>query len=149
MAERVAIVGSREHPRLEMVREYVRSLPAASVVLSGAARGVDAAAEAAAIERGLMTRSYEPQDASALFSGRGRAVWHPLATRDRMLYRNTLLALACDRMVVFPDGSRGGCWDAAREAHRFRRPVEVRWVDGRVHPYRGEPVRVEEQRSLF
>lgn len=144
MSERVAIVGAREHPDLDMVREYVRQLAPSTVVVSGGAEGVDVTARQAAVAHGLVVYEYEPQDADvvidvygpevarreACFDGETRALH--VGIRDRPLYRNTLIALDCDRLVCFPDGSKGGCWDAVRQAKRFRRPVEIRWVDGRV-----------------
>ncbi len=50
---RVAIVGSREGVDLERVRRFVRTLPKDVVVVSGGARGVDAAAESEAKRCGL------------------------------------------------------------------------------------------------
>jgi predicted Rossmann fold nucleotide-binding protein DprA/Smf involved in DNA uptake len=133
VGERVAIVGAREHPRLEMVREYVQSLPAGTIVVSGGAPGADLTAEDEASERGLMVARYDEQAPLVLTNDPVRQL--RLQRRDRLFFRNTLIAVHCERMVVFPDGSKGGCWDAAREAVRFRRPVEVRWCDGRIEPY--------------
>lgn len=130
MTERVAIVGSRAHPRLSMVREYVFALPAGTLVISGGAVGVDSTVSmAAANSQRCGLKVHLPIDMLP--------VSRKLSNRDRLLWRNTLIALDCDRMVVFPDGSSGGCWDAAREAVRFGRPVEVRWCDGRVVPFVG------------
>ena len=56
----VAIVGSRDYPRLDLVRAFVRSLPENACVVSGGARGVDQAAEAEALEGRLLVRSYRP-----------------------------------------------------------------------------------------
>lgn len=128
MSERVAIVGSREHPKLDMVRDYVRFLPEGTVIVSGGADGVDSVAVAQAKQHSHLGWDVFPPSERIPTYGAHSA-------RDRLLYRNTLIALDCNRMVVFPDGSKGGCWDAAREAVRFRRPVEVRWADGRVHPF--------------
>lgn len=50
---RVAIVGSRGYSNLNQVIEYVNSLPADAVVITGGARGVDLTAEVAARKRGL------------------------------------------------------------------------------------------------
>ena len=57
----VAIVGSRDYPRLDLVRAFVRSLPEDACVVSGGARGVDQAAEAEAQRRNLARRSYRPE----------------------------------------------------------------------------------------
>ena len=45
---RVAIVGSREYSDIDAIVEYVNSLPADTIVVTGGARGVDQIAEAAA-----------------------------------------------------------------------------------------------------
>lgn len=147
MSERVAVVGARNHPNLDLVREYVRSLPDGTVVVSGGADGVDTAAREAAIACKLLCVEYVPTESRVVL----RKVWREAAnmpdtsdaygigsrnvsTRDVLLFRNTMIAVACTRAVVFPDGSRGGCWDLAREAIRFGRVVEARWCNGRMHP---------------
>ncbi len=131
MSERIAIVGARNHPNLDIVRAYVRTLPAGSEIVSGGAEGVDLAAVHAARDSGLGSTAWLPHMLGEALYGAS------YAPRDGLLYRNTLIAIDCTRMVVFPDGSKGGCWDAAREAVRFRRPVEVRWADGRVEAFAG------------
>lgn len=148
MTDRVAIVGSRTHPDLEIVRTYVRSLAVGTVVISGGAEGVDRAAVEEATAAGLDCVEWGPQCPIATMKRSGLRTQSDdiaLGYRDQLLYRNTLIAMACTRMVVFPDGSKGGCWDAAREADRFLRPVEIRWADGRVAAYalgsRGKPAR--------
>ena len=140
--ERVAVVGSRAHPNLDIVHAYVRSLPPGTVVVSGGAEGVDRAAEEAAIECGLCVIVCEPVPEIEVMllephdDGAHRHRARPaIAGRDCTIYRNTRIAVLCDRMVVFPDGSKGGCWDAAREAVRFLRPVEIRWASGEVQPF--------------
>lgn len=138
---KVAIVGSRAHPRLDIVRAYVAALPVDTVIVSGRAEGVDQEARRAALERGLRCIEIPPQAPGhvlAVIDGTPghTEIWTD--GRDLTLFRNTLIALACDRMVVFPDGSRGGCWDATREAARLRRPVEVRWVGGLVEAHAGD-----------
>lgn len=133
MTERIAIVGSRAHPNLDMVRAYANALSEDTIIITGGAKGVDAAAEAVAWDRHWAGLVWVPEvhhpDTVRTFGARN--------SRDRLLLRNTLIALDCDRMVVFPDGSRGGCWDAAREAVRFKRPVEVRWCSGKVEAFTG------------
>ena len=94
--------------------------------MSGLAQGVDRTAEQAAHEHSLLTVAWVPSLLPVV----------PRASRDGLLGRNTLIAIDCTRMVVFPDGSKGGCWDAARQAKRFRRPCEIRWADGRVEVFR-------------
>lgn len=56
----VAIVGSRNYPDLEQVRQFVRSLPQGSSVLSGGAKGVDQVAEAVALNLSFTVISFRP-----------------------------------------------------------------------------------------
>jgi hypothetical protein len=133
----VAVVGSRAHPNLDMVAEYVRGLTDA-MVISGGAVGVDLAAQRAA----KSWTTFLPRDGGCRIEtswGATQAVdcvsIYSLSSRGWPILRNTFIAAHCHRMVVFPDGSKGGCWDAAREAVRFRKPVEVRWADGRIEPF--------------
>lgn len=114
--ERVAIVGARDYPHPERVRDYVCSLPKGTLVISGGADGVDTWAAEAAREHGLEVSVYPPR---SFVGGADRC----LKGRERYLYRNTLLAIECDRMVAFVGGSKGGTWDAVRQAKRFKRPV--------------------------
>lgn len=143
MTERVAIVGSREHPNLDLVREYVRGLPFGSRVISGGAIGVDSAAVDEARrcrlvtvdflprrqrdsrdERRLIVERVECEDGA--FTMREVAELNSgLSMRDVVIFRNSLIAMYCTRMVAFVDGSAGGTWDAVAQAKRFKRPVEI------------------------
>lgn len=150
MTERVAIVGSRAHPALDLVRAYVRSLPNETIVCSGGAEGVDKAAVQEAMrlsmctyeftvvrERRFLVRVYRASSLAAMCQG----MWYefPLhgdaSYADAFRIRNTLLAQFCTRGAVWPDGSKGGAWDWAREGQRFRRDVKIHWADGRVEPF--------------
>lgn len=94
MIERVAIVGSRAFLDLSLVRAFVAGLPDGTVVISGGAKGVDAAAEAAARARGLYVESIRPKWAEF-----GRAAG---------AIRNWQIVQKADRVVAFWDGvSRG------------------------------------------
>lgn len=144
MAERVAIVGSREHPNLELVREYVRGLPKGTVVISGGALGVDQAAAEVAWDRELELIEYVVEMRGPMLGrlvveylhNRGkhdRPAWqfhHGESWRTALLFRNTCIAGDCTRMVAFVDGSKGGTWDAIKQAERFRRPVEIVRIGG-------------------
>jgi hypothetical protein len=132
VTRRVAIVGSRVHPNLEVVRKYVRSLPEDTIVISGGAYGVDKAAASEARKCGLTVIEWMPLH----FDNHHRPAIEHVEWADRLLWRNTMIAIDCTEMTVFPEGSKGGCWDAAREAKRFKRPVEIR-DKGRVYEYMG------------
>lgn len=61
----VAVVGSRNYPNLNDVREYVRKIAEKhpdAVIVSGGAKGVDRTAENAAKKEGLDVVSYRPSE---------------------------------------------------------------------------------------
>ena len=111
---RVGIVGSRHYPDLERVAGYVRGLPDTASVVTGSARGVDAAAVRVARERGLPVQrlgaSFEEARDAAAAAG-----------------RNQRLVDLCDVLVAFWDGSSEGtrrtverALDAGKEIHVYR-----------------------------
>jgi predicted Rossmann fold nucleotide-binding protein DprA/Smf involved in DNA uptake len=143
VSERVAIVGTREpdEETAEAVRALVRSLPAGSVVISGDADGVDTIARETAIECGLGMTALAPI-AGGIVEIRGYSMMSnrmgevaPVRRRvlvradadfrEVALMRNTWIVVLADRVVAFVRGSRGGTWDAVRQAERFKRPCEV------------------------
>lgn len=97
---KVAIVGSRQYPALTKVIEYVRSLPADTVVVSGGAAGVDSLAERQAKARGLQTLIFLPD-------------WKRYG-KSAGFRRNRDIVAAADKVVAFWDGhSRGTANDIA------------------------------------
>ncbi len=139
MSERVAIIGARAHPDLDQVRAFVRELPEGTVVISGGAEGVDLAAETEAVERGLMVVSYRITRSNGIVTmievvhRASQEGWietrrwrmpHDCSYRDALIFRNTFIAVSCERMEAFTTGSKGGSMDAIRQAKRFRRPVK-------------------------
>ena len=110
--ERVAIVGSRNFPRLRMVRDYVKKLPTGTIVVSGGARGVDSAAVAAAEARGLKTKVYLPN-----IEVHGTSAF---AVRNRKIVRYA------DRVVAFMvDGGSRGTEMTLGFAREAGKPVKV------------------------
>lgn len=109
--ERVAIVGSRGWLNLEQVRAYVRSLPENAVIVSGAARGVDSAAEEEARKTGRRVQSF-PAD------------WDRLGKRAGY-ERNKDIIGAADRVVAFWDGTSRGTQHSINLAREAKKPVEV------------------------
>jgi hypothetical protein len=53
---KIAVIGSRDFERLDLVIELVDSLPLRAIVVSGGARGVDRTARTAAEKRGLICK---------------------------------------------------------------------------------------------
>lgn len=111
--EHVAIVGSRLHPHLAMVRDYVRTLPGGTVIVSGGAAGVDIVAAAEARRLGLKVIVHLPDNAQYGFV-------------DAPKQRNKLIAFDCDRMVAFPYGEARGTGHAIWCAQKLAKPVDVR-----------------------
>lgn len=108
---RVAIVGSRTFQNLQLVRNYVQSLPNDTIVVSGGARGVDRTAEDEARSRGLKTVVF-------------LAAWEEFG-KFAGLHRNTDIVRNCDRLVAFHrQGSRGTA-DSIAKARAAGKPVEV------------------------
>ena len=91
---KVAIVGSRNYFRLQDVDEYVATLPAGTIVISGAARGVDQRAAKAARARGLEVHEY-PAD----WDTHGKAAG---------FIRNRVMDEQADEVAVFWDGESKG-----------------------------------------
>lgn len=121
MAERVAVVGNRRGADLSQVLRFIDSLyeiQPDSILVSGGAVGVDAFAESAWFRLGGRIRSYRP---APWGDGFGVEVWNygggadvtayvspveeqrvQLADyRSAALYRDTLIAEDCDRLVAF------------------------------------------------
>lgn len=100
---KIAIVGSRDFARLDLVTAYIEALPMDTVVVSGGARGVDSVAVEAAERRGLVTVTY-PADWDAYGKGAG-------------FIRNQLIVDQADKVVAFWDGKSKGTRDTMRKAH--------------------------------
>lgn len=111
---KVAIIGSRDFADLEMVRRYVATLPADTVVVSGGARGVDRAATTAARARGLEVEEIRPEPVELTTMGRGA-----------FLARNLRIVASADAVAAFWDGQSHGTADAMRKARRLGVPVHV------------------------
>lgn len=90
---KIAIVGSRDYPRLDLVNAYVKTLPAGTVVVSGGARGVDQAAETAARQCGLEVISF-------------KADWNRWGKAAGIM-RNGDIVRAAEQVVAFWVGSKG------------------------------------------
>ena len=54
----IAIIGSRDYPRLDKVVSFVQKLPPNTILVSGGARGVDKAAETEARKNNLPTKIF-------------------------------------------------------------------------------------------
>lgn len=111
MGERVAIVGSRDFPNLDQVQEYVRTLPAGTIVVSGGARGVDSTAEDEARRCGLTVVSIRPD-------------WERYGKRAGFL-RNKDIVIFAEKVVAFWDGKSKGTAHSIELAKDYGTVVEV------------------------
>ncbi len=91
---KLAIVGSRDFPDMELVRAFVIQLKPDTTVVSGGARGVDMHAVWQADEQGLATEVF-------------RADWDRHGKSAGFL-RNQHIVEAADGLVAFWDGTSKG-----------------------------------------
>jgi len=129
LSRKVAIVGSRDYPRLDLVGKFVLSLPQDVVVVSGGARGVDREAERIARSRGMPTPWIFPVDKVGL-----PPFGTPEAKREfgrRARERNAKIVFAADDVVAFYDGESDGTLNTITLARLAGKPVRVFGPDGR------------------
>lgn len=115
--KKVAIVGSRNYPRLDLVRQYVASLAEDTVVVSGGARGVDETAEQAARERGLQVESRPANWEHGKLAG---------------FRRNSEIVAAADEVVAFWHAQSRGTFDTITKARKTGKPVLIFDSEGNV-----------------
>ena len=108
---KIAIVGSRDYPDMDAVREYVRRLPADTILISGGARGVDTIAETEGRRCGLQVVSIPAQ-------------WTQYGKQAGMI-RNGLIVDEADKVVAFWDGKSPGTKNMIKRARRLGKPIEV------------------------
>lgn len=101
---RLAIVGSRDFPNMDLVRYVVRRICQGTpglVIVSGGARGVDQVAAAEADLQGATLEIWLPDWSQ----GRGAGV-----------ARNSQIIAHCDRFLAFWDGQSRGTLDSIQKA---------------------------------
>jgi predicted Rossmann fold nucleotide-binding protein DprA/Smf involved in DNA uptake len=139
MGMRVAIVGSRKHERLEEVRSFVSSLASKypeALIISGGAQGVDSTAEQAARTVGLAVVSFRPTGRDDRFYiqkwrlGTDSSITNLTEPtfadyRSAALYRDMLIANACDRLVAFHWKLSPGTAFTVSIAKDYGKPVYV------------------------
>jgi len=110
VAERVAIVGSRNWKDHIAVCDAVRRLKAGTVVVTGGARGVDTMAEQEALEIGLTAVVVKPS-------------W--VLGRHAGIKRNQIIVDISNRGIAFWDGQSPGTADTIEKFRRAGKPIEV------------------------
>lgn len=111
---RVAIVGSRGFPKLDLVRNYVAGYEDWSpqpVIVSGGAPGVDSVAEMVAKRVGLKTRIILPN-------------WNKYG-KGAGFRRNAEILANADRVVAFWDGLSKGTLHTIQLAAELGMPIKV------------------------
>ena len=108
---KVAIVGSRDYPRLDQVRRYVKLLPEGTVVVSGGALGVDSCAAEEALRHDLATEEFLPE-------------WDRLG-RGAGFIRNADIVDAADLVVAFWDGKSRGTKNTIDLVRKASKPFVV------------------------
>ena len=114
--ERVAISGSRERSDRETIEAVIDDLPAGTIVLTGGCAGPDLWAEAAARARGLAVETFAPE-----LPEHGPGYLYTKAYYKR----NCALVAACDRLIAFPIGPRGGTWHTIGQAVLAGKPITI------------------------
>lgn len=104
---RVAIVGSRWFPKLDMVRRFVRQLPPGTTVVSGGADGVDEVAAEEARACGLEVKLFLPQ--------------YDVFGKEATFKRNDEIVSDADCVVAFWDGRSRGTAYTFTEAERAQK----------------------------
>lgn len=130
---KIAIVGSRDYPRLVAVSGFVASLPADAVVVSGGAEGVDSQAVRMAIARGLKHHEFKVDTAGLPEDEQERRIEYA----KRAYARNTKIVEWADEVVAFwtrcqrpycrrpqPHKTHGTA-HAISEARRLNKPLRL------------------------
>ena len=117
MPIKIAVVGSRQFPRQDLISAYVAALPMGTVVVSGGAAGVDTFAAQAAKANGFKVLIFY-------------ANWDGLGRRAGPI-RNAQIVEASDQVVAFWDGYSRGTLNTVATALCQGKPVQVFDVEGR------------------
>lgn len=111
---RVAVVGNRDYPDLQKVRDLIADLPPDTEVVSGGGPGVDTVAVEEAKRRGLLYRVFDPDRDQPSFG---------LACQ----VRNRRIAEYADRVVAFSyRGGDSGTRQTTNRAKELGKHVEWR-----------------------
>lgn len=113
---KLAIVGSRNYQRLDLVQALVARLKKTTTVVSGGAVGVDITAENAAIAHGLNVISFRPD-------------WGKDG-QQAALVRNRQIVGAADGLIAFWNGRSGGTAHSIRLARQKGIWLRVYGPDG-------------------
>lgn len=113
---RVAIVGARNYPEPNDVRDYIDTLDTTDIIVSGGSGVVDLTAESYGLERGFEVDVFH-------------ANWGSFGRRAGPI-RNTEIVRNSDRCVAFPYPGCKGTWDTVRKFRAMNKPVEIIRAEG-------------------
>lgn len=114
---KIAIVGSRKFPELQLVEDYVKThCTIEDTILSGGAIGVDATAIAIAKELGIPTQEFLPDM---------EGITERYQYTKAYYKRNQQIVDACDKVVAFSEKDNGGTWITVRYAKKAGKPIEL------------------------
>lgn len=113
---KIAIVGSRDFPQLKLVEQFIKDLPQGVTLISGGAKGVDAAAREMAGKYGFTFIEHLPN----LIGCKER---HEFT--KRYYERNQKIVDCSDMVVVFTEKESGGTWDTIKRARQKNIPVKI------------------------
>lgn len=115
----VAIVGSRDYPDMQQVRDFVNKLPQGFTIVSGGARGVDRVAAEAARQRGMNVIEFIPDWSQGKGAGMARnaeivahadaviAFWDGKSRGTKNTIDRALSAAHVNRVTVYKPGRKG------------------------------------------
>ena len=106
------MVGSRDYPDLDEVREFIRPLSKDTVIVTGGARGVDRAAEEEAKAQGLRIKVH-------------KAEWWKHG-KSAGFIRNQEIVNDCDKLQAFWDGESPGTRGTIALAKKAEKLLGVR-----------------------
>jgi phosphoribosylpyrophosphate synthetase len=113
---KIGIVGARDFMTLDLVDSFIKNLPKNVVIVSGGAKGVDAAAK----EYG---KRYSHTVLEFLPDLKGCKERYEFT--KKYYERNQKIAEACDMLVAFTDKDHGGTWDTIKRATKLNKPVKI------------------------
>ena len=113
---KIAIVGARNFPQLQLVEWFIRDLPKGITIISGGAKGVDSAAEQYAKQYGHKTEIILPNLTGCKERYQFAMCYHA---------RNQQIVNSTDMVVAFLETERGGTWDTVKRAITAKKPIKV------------------------
>lgn len=113
---KIAIVGSRNFPQLNLVEQFIRDLPMDVTIVSGGAIGVDAMAREMAVKYGLNYLEFLPNKDNCTQRHEFTKAYYD---------RNQQIVDHSDLIVAFTEKETGGTWDTIKRARKLQKPVKI------------------------